>query len=249
MRFLPSVLPHVTKLLTADHLQSGEWDPISKQPTFKSGAVNITKLGYKAREFGGEDKVAVKEPQTAAVNSTANTEAATTTVTQQDLTRRDRHLESWLGDTHECLDVLDDTFNSLLPKLASDSDAHSGIRALHLICGRIRARLQPQMQKFGEAIKGGPNHAVHALHESLFRHTDSGDGLLDVLATMRALHVLLAHGQACLAALVPVSQAIWDGEFFEAVKFANAEMERMQDWVKHQLQVRAPQTLLVPALQ
>lgn len=226
----------------------GEWDPISKQPTFKSGAVAITKLSYKAQEPGSKGAVTVKEAQTAAVKSTASTDAETTTATRNDLVNRRRHLESWLGDTHECLELLDNTFKFLLPRVASDSDAQLGIRSLHIICGRIRERLKPQIEKFGEKVQGGPINAVHALHESLFGHTETGEGLLDILATLRALHVFTAHIQACLTALVPVSQALWDEDFFEAAKFANTEMERIQDWVKFQLQVRAPQTLLVPAL-
>ena len=53
---------------------------------------------------------------------------------------------------------------------------------------------------------------------------------------------------AHLSALVPVSQALWDAEFVDAVQGASEEVARMQKWVKQQLSVRAAQTLIVPDL-
>lgn len=233
-------------------LSLAEWDPISKQPAFKSGAVSVTKLGYKAKVEGQadstEDKVTAKECQTNAIQAAESKDAATSSVSDEDIKGRKRHIGSWLSDTIEGLDVLDDTFSRLLPKLASDSDAHRGLRALHLICGRMRKTLKPEIEKFGARKEDHSKQAIHVLHDSLFKFIDKGDAMLDVLSTLRALNVLLSHIEGCLVALVPVSQAIWDEEFFEAVQSANAQLSRMQSWVKLQMKVKAPQTLLVPSL-
>ncbi|WQF87695.1 hypothetical protein CDEST_12709 [Colletotrichum destructivum] len=68
------------------------------------------------------------------------------------------------------------------------------------------------------------------------------------MEALQGLHIYLSHIEGGLNALIPVSQACWDAEFFEAVKFGQESMHRMQSWADQQIKVRAPQTLLVPML-
>lgn len=211
---------------------TAEWDPISKQPTFKSGAVKIVKVPTANQPSNSKIIATAKEKHTEAVCAAGNKDAATSTATPDDLTGRKRHLELWLGETYETISLLHEILDNLLPKLVSDSDAHFGIRSLHMICGRIRRRLEPQVEKFGEDKEAGRKHAAHFLYEAIFWaiHGDAGGqhGPLGVLFVLRGLQVYMAHIEACLTALNPVSQAIWDQGFFDAVQFSAQELGRMQ---------------------
>lgn len=191
--------------------------------------------------------------QSSAESAVGKKDAVACTVRKEDIANRQRYLELWLGETQETLNKLDEILSELLPRLLSDSDSHFGIRTLRLICGKVRDRLQPQIQKLGEEKKISQRHASQLLHGALFptigQNSEGHHGPYHVLEALRALQVYISHIEGCLTALTPVSQAMWDSEFFEAVKFATEQLGRMQQWVKHQMQVRAPQTLLVPSLQ
>lgn len=216
-----------------------EWDPISKQPTFKSGAVAI--------KVSNESHAAAKEHHSTAVGKAMAKDAVTSTVTDPDLTGRKRSLECWVGETFESTTLLQEIIQSLVPHFLDDSEAHFGIRALSNICADACDRLRPQVRKYGEDETTG-KHAAHVLRDSLFPPLDDSvrHGPLDIMRSLRALQVYIGHDEASLTALIPVSQALWDEEFYEAVLFAASQLERMQAWVAEQIRVRATQSLLVP---
>ena len=165
-------------------------------------------------------------------------------MTSDDLENRKAHIDIWLADTYEAARLLIEIYRDLLPQFVADSEIHSGIRSMIIICNRICDRLQPELTKFGEAKAEGIQVA-HDLRDALFPKVHKGP--LAALKALRGLGVYIVHIEGCLVALNPAIQAVWDGEFIEAVTFAQAETERMHGWVKQQIKVRAPQTLLVPA--
>ena len=63
----------------------------------------------------------------------------------------------------------------------------------------------------------------------------------------KGLFSCLADIEAHLIALILAGQALWDLDFNEAISLAKTGVEGMQAWVKHQLHVRSPQTLVVPS--
>lgn len=172
-------------------------------------------------------------------------DASNSNVKESDLNNRERELETWLGETYESILLLRDITEQLLDHLVADSEAHSGVRILIQITKDTTKRLKPQVDKFGENQARG-RHAAHTLRDSLFPKSDDTPSQLQVLEALRSLQVYLAHLRVGLEALNPVSQAIWDEEFFQAVLYAISQVKRMQDWVTTQIKVRAPQALLVP---
>ncbi|RKL46239.1 Periplasmic nitrate reductase [Fusarium oxysporum] len=221
----------------ANELTITEWDPISKQPTFKSGAISIEKVP--------DDRPTAKERQSEALAKAEQNDASNSNVTESDLNNRERELETWLGETYESILLLRDITEQLLDHLVADSEAHSGVRILIQITKDTTKRLKPQVDKFGENQARG-RHAAHTLRDSLFPKSDDTPSQLQVLEALRSLQVYLAHLRVGLEALNPVSQAIWDKEFFRAALYAISQAKRMQDWVTTQIKVRAPQALLVP---
>ncbi|KAG5810791.1 hypothetical protein H9Q71_005248 [Fusarium xylarioides] len=221
----------------ANELTITEWDPISKQPTFKSGAISI--------ETVPDDRPTAKERQSEALSKAEKNDATTSNVTENDLRNRERQLETWLGETYESILLLRDITEQLLDHLVADSEAHSGVRILIQITKDTTKRLKPHVDKFGENQARG-RHAAHTQRDALFPKSDHTPNQLQVLEALRSLQVYLAHLRVGLEALNPVSQAIWDEEFFQAVLYAISQVKRMQDWVTTQIKVMAPQALLVP---
>lgn len=80
---------------------AAEWGPISKQPTFKSGAVKIAKVPTTNQPSNSKILATIKEKHSEAVCAAGNKDTATSTATPDDLTGRRRHLELWLGETYE----------------------------------------------------------------------------------------------------------------------------------------------------
>ncbi|KAL7944130.1 hypothetical protein V8C42DRAFT_327780 [Trichoderma barbatum] len=223
----------------ANELTIAEWDPISKQPTFKAGAVTVRRSNSITESKGPQ----VEEKQTAAISKASEKHIATAGATYDHLNRQ---LEVWLQETCDAVSILDDIFETLLMHFMADAEAHFGIRSLSHICTRIRERLEPQLENFKQ-VEARDSHSAHRLRETLFAFADESQPKpYGVLEALRGVNAYIAYIEGSLTALNPVSQAVWDQEFFEAISFAKAQLSRMQSWVSHQIQVRAPQTLLVP---
>ncbi|KAL6855677.1 hypothetical protein J3F83DRAFT_753913 [Trichoderma novae-zelandiae] len=113
----------------------------------------------------------------------------------------------------------------------ADAEAHYGIRSLSQICKRVSGGLQLELEKFGQNhIRD--RHGAHALRDTLFPFADESQPTpYDVLEALRGVSAYMTFIEASLTALNPVSQAVWDQEFFEAVSFAKTQVSRMQSWV------------------
>ncbi|KAL2132003.1 hypothetical protein VTI74DRAFT_4309 [Chaetomium olivicolor] len=224
----------------ANELTFDRWDPISKQPMFKSGAVRLEKLP--SLTTPGPH---IREQHSAAVHQASSKSASTTTSPDDLQTNRERQLELWLGETYETAVQLLEIYNRLIPSLIYDLEVEAGLRVMHRIAEGTRSQLEPYVQKYGENRQRGV-HRAHILREALFPSDDSKRTPYEVLETLQGLAVYLAHIQSSLTALFPAAQALWDEGFVEAVSGAQKALGRMESWVKQQVKVRSPQTLLVP---
>ncbi|TDZ17916.1 Nitrate reductase [Colletotrichum orbiculare MAFF 240422] len=226
------------KARAANELTVDRWDPISKQPMFKSGAVKIEKV-----EPGETPLVA--ELQSEAERSVIGKKVDA--VGEDDLAKRRRQLEIWLGETYESVKQLSEIYVTLVPDLCHDLEIEGGVMVMHRIAERVKEELGVHVERLGEDASQGSKKA-ETLRTALFPPIDTQRSPYAVMETLQGLHVYLSHIEGGLNALIPVSQAMWDKGFYEAVQYSQKSMRRMQAWVNQQIQVRAPQTLLVPAL-
>ncbi|PKS10757.1 hypothetical protein jhhlp_002514 [Lomentospora prolificans] len=202
----------------ANELTIGYWDPVSKQPTFKAGAIKIEKIRDSARKNGSIQNgngPHVKEQQSAALERVSHNDAVATT-SHKDLTNRERCLELWLGETYEAIVQLQEIYCELMPKIIYDPEIEGGLGVLERLAEDMRHKLEPQVDKYGENKQRG-RHRAHVLRESLFPREDVPETPFEVLETLQGLHVYLFHIQGGMVALTPSSQALWDQEFEEAV--------------------------------
>lgn len=222
----------------ANELTTDAWDPVSKQPMFKGGAIRIRKCD--------SNTVEIHQHQTAAIRRAEANKPSATEV--GDSTKRKRHIELWLGATEESIELLAKACTDLIPKLTHDLEVLSGLRILHRIATGVLKQLQPCIDKYHIDSRYGREVSV-ALSGTLFPwHSDDASiSAYGTLATLQGLLIYLANTEGHLAALGPASQALWDAEFVEAVRKASEGIGRCQAWVKHQITARAPQTLVVPS--
>jgi hypothetical protein len=193
--------------------------------------------------------VHIPEQHSAAVRQAAAKSASDTTA---DLatTSRERKLSAWLDETYSATLQLQHLYTALLPSLMKhDAEVEAGLQVLHRIGEEMRAALQPFVDRYAGEQKQN-RYRAHVLCDALFPSPKmEGEGKLspfEVLQTLQGLQVYLGHLEGLFTALMPTAQALWDEGFVEAVSKGQTAVGRMQSWVRQQVKVRGPQTLLVP---
>lgn len=124
----------------------------------------------------------------------------------------------------------------------------AGVQILQRIADGVLEDLQPAIDKYH--IDSDYGRAISlALEKTLFpwQEESKTPSAYGTLATLQGLAIYLANIQGHLTALVPASQALWDEEFISSTNKAVKGIARCDAWVKHQITVRAPQTLVVPS--
>jgi hypothetical protein len=202
--------------------------------------------------------VHIPEQQSAAVRQAASKSASDTT---NDLatTPGERKLSAWLDETYSTILQLQNLYTTLLPSLMKhDVEVEAGLRVLYRIGEEMREGLWPFVERYGsnhtqdqhEGQQQQKRYRAHVLCDALFPSPKGeGEGNLspfEVLQTLQGLQVYLGHLESLFTALMPTAQALWDEGFVEAVGKGQTAVGRMQSWVRQQVKVRGPQTLLVP---
>lgn len=209
-----------------------QWDPVSKQPMFKSGAVRIEKCVQK------EARHAIEE-QSQAVQHVEQTEMDT-----ERKENRVRWLEMWLGATHEALEELRSVYNDIIPRLVKDLEIQAGLEIMLHITHDMIQTLEPVVHRYHESRLYG-RKVCERLRGSLFP-MDEMNNSYESLIVLQSLDMFLTYIEGHLTALSPASQALWDRRFVDAVTFAQTSIQRQKAWVAQHIKVKSPQTLLVP---
>lgn len=213
---------------------------MSKQPTFKSDAVRVERLPQ--QNGSASHQIHAREGHTDCVKAVERRKIEASEAGEAE--PRDRHLELWLGATYEAIVVLLDAYEHLVPTLLHDLEILAGLRKMRQISGDSQAALRPFVDKYHADDTYGKNISK-GLRDSLFVYRETN--AYEALATLLALYVYLSNVEGHLVALETASAALWDAEFVEAVERVSANNARNQAWVKHQMTVRSPQTLVVPS--
>uniref|UniRef100_A0A093XDL3 Nitrate reductase n=1 Tax=Talaromyces marneffei PM1 TaxID=1077442 RepID=A0A093XDL3_TALMA len=223
----------------ANELTIEQWDPISKQPSFKSGAVKIEKIDD---QEPGTVKIHARQRQSEAIHKVETTPKPTANMEQGDQFKR--RLTPWLSSTHDALNTLVEIYDELVPKLVQDLDIQSGLRLMCTITHEIIDHLQPYIEKYHDNQRYSAQISWN-LRDSLFSLSRGSDSFR-VITTLQAVDLFVTYIDGYLIALKPASMALWDKGFVDAVDFAQAQLARQQAWVRSHLKTKSPQTLLVP---
>lgn len=218
--------------------EAARWDPISKQPLFKGGAIKITKLP----PTDGEVKIHAKAQQYVAEAKAAKKPTVMDIFSNHS---RRRGLERWLGELEQCSLLLLNIFNDIIATSDRDPDVQGGLRIMHGIGSRMYERIEPMARKYEDDKDWGKQRA-QLLAEALFFKEGQLDGSYLVLETLQSLHVYLSYIKGSLRALQPSAAALWDTDLISCVEEGFADVAKMEEWCLQQMQVKAPQTLIVP---
>lgn len=223
------------KLSTDKYIE--QWDPVSKQPLFKSGAVRLSKVS------SGASTISAPEQQSLAVRKAEENEKHFPTE------KEDRFLEYYLGAAYAALETLRDICDHL-PSVVHDHEVRLGVRIMHRILTKCSTKMEPFAKKYHAKAATG-REVSGVLRKHLFAETNmtgglSGSAAFDTLFALQNMYLFVGYLEAHLIVLTPTSQASWDTEFVKAVSFVKEQMDRVKAWTAQQLGVRAPQALLVP---
>lgn len=231
----------------ANELTQERWDPVSKQPMFKSGAVRVTKSPSK------DGEVTIHEQQSQYVQKTEKESA--TFAGPGDVHTNDkleRMLEYWLGATLSSLYLLVDICEHIIPRVkGADFEISGGMTVMKQLTQSCLDKLQPASEHYKVDLELG-HEASEALRHRLFPDNlidVTGSPAYDVLVILQSFHLFLSHLEAHLFALEPTAQADWNADFADAVGHVSTQVDRMKAWNKQQMHSRGPQTLLVPCKQ
>jgi ferredoxin-nitrate reductase len=256
------------KSISEAHRALEQWDPISKQPMFKSGAVRLRKLlsATETAKFPMNTPITAAEVQTSFVERVQHTKQnahAAFADSKQEV--RKRFMDDWLESTLESIDILVECTENQVEHLSHDLEVQYGMQVLDRIAKRIRDKLRP----FDDRAKRDPENKIPTdgdtfgesvsatLRDTLFASSGPASHALSRMGTnkgyktlvaMQGLHTFVMHVAGYLEAMKPVSQALWEKGFMESIQFCQNELDRMALWCKHQIKVRAPQVLIVPSL-
>ncbi|KAH8819369.1 putative periplasmic nitrate reductase [Xylogone sp. PMI_703] len=224
----------------ANKLTQEQWDPISKQPMFKSGAVKIEKL------TADEVKVHIKHQQTLIEKKVSQSKPDADTIHDASQPRV-RHVEYWISATYESTVTLLKICHTLPDRFIKDHEIHSGTRVLCRLAESISDGLKPMVDKYCSSNIESHSKISHLIQDTILNHSLNSTSPYEILVAMQGFYMYLSHVESHFVALVPASQALWDKDFIEVVSFCTGQITRMIAWVKQQIKVRSPQTLLVPA--
>ncbi|KAL3478855.1 hypothetical protein BJX99DRAFT_256062 [Aspergillus californicus] len=224
----------------ANELTTEQWDPVSKQPMFKSGAVRIEKcVQHEPNQSPHE-----RGKQTATIKSIEETKR-NATKTKEDSKPRTRWLEMWLSATHESLEMLRDIYKDLIPRLIHDLEIQAGLEVMTRLTGHVIHKLSPVIERYHESRTYG-RKACERLRRSVFPLQEGSGDVYEAPIALQSLQMFFVYIEGHLTALMPVSQALWDNQFVDAVGFAQIGIQRQMAWVTQHIKVKSPQTLLVP---
>lgn len=225
--------------LVANPLES--WDPISKQPMFKSGAIRIERLP----DDHGEVKVHVKENHTSKIQQVETTKLNAGQIPGGDEPKRTRRLELLITTLLEGCQHLVEICDRLLGEF-SNKELLIGMHTMRRLATSVVDRLKPFVEKYCTHEKMDSSVPT-SLRHSLFPDPNPSAESHGVLFKLHKFYTYLCHIDAQLIMLYPASQALWDQPFYKAVLFTETQTERMMAWARQQMKTRAPQRLLVPA--
>jgi ferredoxin-nitrate reductase len=208
---------------------------------FKGGAIRITKLP----STDGEVKIHAKELQSEAI-AKAETKPHSMNIAS-DVPRR-RGLERWLGELEQCCILLIDIFDDIISKAERDPDVQNGLRVLLRIGKVMNERIKVQADKYEDDKDWGQRRA-HLLADLLFfdeKNNKQMEASYLVLQTLQNLHLFLSYIKGSLRGMKPAAAALWDKDLIECVESCTDDVSRMEEWALQQMQVKSPQTLIVP---
>ncbi|KAF8155472.1 putative periplasmic nitrate reductase [Crassisporium funariophilum] len=216
----------------ANELTQSGWDPVSKQPYFKGGAVRIQRV----------DDVHIHErhPELALHR---NPGAETQPV------ERRQHLGDFICLYEYYAETIHTLYTTLIDEHQDHYELRTGLLTLHAIAKDAREALAPSAEKYRTPAVDRARANVDALRGALFPPAQGKptSGAFTTMVHMHGLYTILGAMEGILEVLRCAAAATFDAGFVGAVKEGEKGVRRQKRWVSQRLTVDAVQTLVVPS--
>jgi formylmethanofuran dehydrogenase subunit D len=216
----------------ANELTISCWDPVSKQPYYKTAAVQVRKAGALAALGGKVMDVTSKALHQA--RSTADHLLGGTHPAPRS------HVPEAIGFFRCGLEQLAQACRSLRTIHFKELELVGCWETFARWCEELHERFAPFAQKYGDHPAKDPS----ALRQALF--PDARPGEFGEMRDLQSLEVLATavHGGNTL--LLQAAQGLRDRQMLDATLYAEEQLRRMLAWLLNQVKHRAVHSLIVP---
>ncbi|GHB15835.1 molybdopterin oxidoreductase family protein [Modicisalibacter luteus] len=240
----------------ANELTIFEWDPVSKQPTFKYAAVRIEKLtGHateqKANQAGesGHNKERRDSALGSVLSELKQAVASHAHVSEKGGPQGNMGNEGVPSHVADYLQLLIQSEKRLIRAYEAVKQTHSNVPDIAPECtlftkwsSEAIERLEPFADKYG---LGSTNEAGRL--DQLFDFGGKGKGSFALLRDLHDLWLLVNESMISVIALSQAAQALRDEAFLEALRKTLHTNERQRKWFLTRIKQAAPQSLIVPS--
>ncbi|BGP16913.1 hypothetical protein JCM10213_007358 [Rhodosporidiobolus nylandii] len=222
----------------ANDLTESSWDFISKQPTFKGGAVRVRKSEpeVEIHSVSGQYKA-----EQAKKNAIKDGDAH-----EHDKDEHVVHLEAILGEWEVFSKAVLSKMQELWKKHADHMEIRLGLKLHHRLCKEQADKIQPFVDHYGERENQAKTD-VDSLVKALFPDHRMGSKTYQRLMDLNGLYTLTSCLLGWLACISPAALALHDEDFAAACQHATKAFSQAHAWCSDQNKVSAPQTLIVPS--
>lgn len=222
----------------ANELTISLWDPISKQPYFKTAAAQLSKAG--TEPLGTIVEEAGKEECLPSVTAREGiiVEGAREVTTEGEHQERS-HVPDYLGILYACNDEFIKACDSVSQNNATHLEIVARLRILKQYSSEAKALLDPFLDKYGRRIPDEPDR----LRKVLFKKRSGEFGLI---RDLQDLYVMASDTQIALEIIRPTALMLRDKELRDACDQIIEYDKKQMGWITTQLQLKAPHNVVVP---
>ncbi|GAA5977989.1 hypothetical protein JCM11641_004350 [Rhodosporidiobolus odoratus] len=221
----------------ANDLTESSWDFVSKQPTFKGGAVRIRKAEPGVEIYAISHQYKAEQAKVEAIKNNGAHE--------QKKEEHHRHLEDLLGEWDVFSKAVLEKMEEMAKTHADHMEIRLGLKLHHRLCNEQAKKVQPFVDHYGEDNKQA-NMDMEVLVKALFPKHRMGSKTYKRLMDLNGLHTLISCLLGWLACMSPAALALHDEDFAAACTHATKSFSQAASWCFDQNKVSAPQTLIVP---
>lgn len=221
------------RMRAANELTLFEWDPVSKQPHFKYGAVQITRI----------EEPATRQPDRAptTLSEAADRARHLASAAKHMVSPQRRHIREYLGLLDGSERALADALEQVAKAHPREPDIHNECHMLAQWSRRELQELRDIISRYGEAREAEPKHLGKAI---------SPQGQSGGFGLVRDLHdcwLIANESHMSLIVLDQASKGLRDEQMRALVERADAQNQRQLNWLLTRIKRAAPQALTVPS--
>jgi len=224
----------------ANELTDFAWDPVSKQPHFKTAAVKVEKIAAPS-SAQPENMQATRNRQTV-VEAVGQAAHAAIQMIEQAVAPPRPHVADYIGLLRASEQMLADAFETVKANHPEVPDLDAECTMFAQWSRQAFAELAPFAERYGTHQAGEPKRLKRVLVKR--RQMRSG---FHLVRDLHDLFLLVNEGLISMTVLHQASMAMRDAVLEATLKGIRERNERQRRWLETRIKQAAPQALTVPS--